>query len=118
MTLLDNWLAVLGFVSAVVMLYRMNLAMGEEFSPQEQIVNDPFAYAVRTTVTFNEFEANNWKAFDALVTASRFRAFYRRFRLLIDPRDSKLCAAFVLGAVIVLLVVAQIAKAEDRKSVV
>lgn len=114
MTLLDNWVAGVGFFSAIVMVYRMFLSMGNEFSDDEQIVKDPLAYAARTTITFNEFEANSWKAFDVLVTAIRFRTFCRRFRPLIDPRDSKLCALFVLGAFVLLLVVAQIAKADPK----
>ena len=90
------------------MFYRMNLTMSQEFSDKEEIVKDPLAYAVKTTITFDEFKANSWGAFDALLAAIRFRAFYMRCRLLIDPYYSIICILLVLGVFIMTLVYVQI----------
>lgn len=114
MKLLDNWAAIIGFLIAIAMFYRMNLSMEQEFSDQEEIVKDPLAYAVRTTVTFGELQANNWKAFDALVMAIRFRTFYQRFRLLVDPLYSKICVLLMLGIFITLIIFAQLAKSDPK----
>lgn len=114
MTLVDNWGAVGGFISAVVMFYRMNLGMEQEFSDQEEIVKDPLAFAVKKKATFNEFQADSWKAVDALSAAIQFRTFYRRWRLAIDPLFSKICVLIVLAAFIVSILFAQLAASDPK----
>lgn len=111
--LLDNWGAIAGIVGAVIMFYRMNLAM-QEFSDKEEIVKDPLGFAVKETATFDEFKANSWKAFDAHFAAIRFRTFYKRFRLLIDPFYSQLCMFALVGVFVLLLIELQIMKTDAK----
>src|ERR1039457_424974 len=73
--LIDYWGAVAGFISATIMFYRMNIGMDQEFSDNQEIVKDPLGFAVKKTATFNEFQADSWKASDALFAAIQFRTF-------------------------------------------
>lgn len=115
MKLIDYWGAVAGFISATIMFYRMNIGMDQEFSDNQEIVKDPLGFAVKKTATFNEFQADSWKASDALFAAIQFRTFYKRFRLLVHPDYSKICALIVLAIFILLIVEAQNAATPDPK---
>lgn len=110
-SLVDNWGLFGGSISAGIMFYRMNIGMGQEFSDKEEIVKDPLGFAVKKTATFNEFQADSWKASDALFAAIQFRTFYQRFRLLVDPLYSKICVLIMFAVTILLIVEMQIAAA-------
>ena len=70
---------------------KLHSTIRKEFSAEDAMVKDPLAYAVATSVAFGKFRSKNWKVFDTLVMAIKFRTFYTHCRLLIDPRSSIGC---------------------------
>lgn len=111
---LENWLALIGGITVVFMLYRINLVLAQEFPDEGAFVKDPLAYAVSSTIDFNKFKENSWMGFEALWAAIQFRTFYKRFTPLISPRDAKILAIVMLFLFIAVLVIAQIMKAEPK----
>ena len=94
-----------GAVTTFALFFRV-LSISEEFPEEDGIVNDPVSTAVSDTVSYEQFKADNWKAFTALWAAMQFRSFYCRFRPLLAPTQGPLCAIFLLVLYSVLYVFA------------
>ena len=98
----------------VLVLYRVNLVLGQEFPEEEPFIKNPLGYAVSEDIDFIKFRSSSWKAVEALSAAMRFRTFYKRFMPLISPRDARLFSLLVLAIAVGIVVVVQIMNAGPR----
>ena len=73
-----------GLLSLALLLVRVLLILEREFSVDDKIMQDPLAFAADSTLTYQRFKENNWRAFAALWAAMRFRLFYGQFRPLLS----------------------------------
>lgn len=110
----ENWLAFAGFGSTLFMLYRINLVLSHEFSEEDPSIKDPLGYAVSESIDFRSFKDESWRGFHALWAAMRFRAYYKRFMMLVCPREARIISLLMLGALIAMFVVVQIVKADPK----
>jgi len=82
-----QYMAIIGYLGV---FYRAFFTLSTEFNENDQVVKQPFAYAVSTSITFINFKGNEWKAFKALIAATKFHEYCQRYSFLIFPRDAKI----------------------------
>lgn len=103
-------MVILGFgaFTFVVTFYRVLVVLEQEFGDDEAMIKDPLSAILDPTTTFETFRANGWSGFEALWAAQRFRAFYRRYRPLLDYSHAFTSLLSMLCAVIVVVFVSYV----------
>lgn len=93
-----QYVAIIGYL---IVFYRAFFTLSTEFSENDEVVKQPFTYAASASITFTNFKDQEWKAFKALIAATKFHEYCQRYSFLIYPRDAKILLVVTTSVLIV-----------------
>jgi hypothetical protein len=111
----DQWLSMLSIIFTlvghavfVVTFFRALLILEQEFSDDDDMIKDPLSATLNPATDYNGFRAHSWAGFEALWAAAQFRAFYRRYRPLLNYGQAVPCLLSMLFMVITVVFVSYV----------
>lgn len=92
---ISDFLQYVAMVGYLIVFYRAFFTLSTEFNENDEVVKQPYAYAASLSITFTNFKGQEWKAFKALIAATKFHEYCQRYSFLIYPRDAKILLVII-----------------------